>query len=226
MSGQMQKNWTKPVLSGLIGAIAGYLAITGYMELGGGAELAQVNPMRLVLSCVGMVYLAMGLFAGLGTLVPRVGAKLLNVAGSEDLLDQRALLLGREDLLDQRALLLGGSVSSGVIGAALMLLAASGPGGSVPDEMALGSLAFALLFSIAITVLQWRHYDELMRQVSWEGSAFGLALLSPALVAWAALAHLGWTAALDPLGVIALLTSALLIGTLIAAGRRGMLTQG
>ncbi len=213
MSGQMQKNWTKPVLSGLIGAIAGYLAITGYMELGGGAELAQVNPMRLVLSCVGMVYLAMGLFAGLGTLVPRVGAKLLNVAGSEDLLDQRALLLG-------------GSVSSGVIGAALMLLAASGPGGSVPDEMALGSLAFALLFSIAITVLQWRHYDELMRQVSWEGSAFGLALLSPALVAWAALAHLGWTAALDPLGVIALLTSALLIGTLIAAGRRGMLTQG
>ncbi len=213
MSGQMQKNWTKPVLSGLIGAIAGYLAITGYMELGGGAELAQVNPMRLVLSCVGMVYLAMGLFAGLGTLVPRVGAKLLNVAGSEDLLDQRALLLG-------------GSVSSGVIGAALMLLAASGPGGSVPDEMALGSLAFALLFSIAITVLQWRHYDELMRQVSWEGSAFGLALLSPALVAWAALAHLGWSAALDPLGVIALLTSALLIGTLIAAGRRGMLTQG
>ena len=213
MSGQMQKNWTKPVLSGLIGAIAGYLAITGYMELGGGAELAQVNPMRLVLSCVGMVYLAMGLFAGLGTLVPRVGAKLLNVAGSEDLLDQRALLLG-------------GSVSSGVIGAALMLLAASGPGGSVPDEMALGSLAFALLFSIAITVLQWRHYDELMRQVSWEGSAFGLALLSPALVAWAALAHLGWTAALDPVGVIALLTSALLIGTLIAAGRRGMLTQG
>lgn len=213
MSGQMQKNWTKPVLSGLIGAIAGYLAITGYMELGGGAELAQVNPMRLVLSCVGMVYLAMGLFAGLGTLVPRVGAKLLNVAGSEDLLDQRALLLG-------------GLVSSGVIGAALMLLAASGPGGSVPDEMALGSLAFALLFSIAITVLQWRHYDELMRQVSWEGSAFGLALLSPALVAWAALAHLGWSAALDPLGVIALLTSALLIGTLIAAGRRGMLTQG
>lgn len=213
MSGQMQKNWTKPALSGLIGAIAGYLAITGYMELGGGAELAQVNPMRLVLSCVGMVYLAMGLFAGLGTLVPRVGAKLLNVAGSEDLLDQRALLLG-------------GSVSSGVIGAALMLLAASGPGGSVPDEMALGSLAFALLFSIAITVLQWRHYDELMRQVSWEGSAFGLALLSPALVAWAALAHLGWSAALDPLGVIALLTSALLIGTLIAAGRRGMLTQG
>lgn len=213
MSGQMQKNWTKPVLSGLIGAIAGYLAITGYMELGGGAELAQVNPMRLVLSCVGMVYLAMGLFAGLGTLVPRVGAKLLNVAGSEDLLDQRALLMG-------------GSVSSGVIGAALMLLAASGPGGSVPDEMALGSLAFALLFSIAITVLQWRHYDELMRQVSWEGSAFGLALLSPALVAWAALAHLGWSAALDPLGVIALLTSALLIGTLIAAGRRGMLTQG
>lgn len=213
MSGQMQKNWTKPALSGLIGAIAGYLAITGYMELGGGAELAQVNPMRLVLSCVGMVYLAMGLFAGLGTLVPRVGAKLLNVAGSEDLLDQRALLMG-------------GSVSSGVIGAALMLLAASGPGGSVPDEMALGSLAFALLFSIAITVLQWRHYDELMRQVSWEGSAFGLALLSPALVAWAALAHLGWTAALDPLGVIALLTSALLIGTLIAAGRRGMLTQG
>lgn len=213
MSGQMQKNWTKPVLSGLVGAIAGYLAITGYMELGGGAELAKVNPMRLVLSCVGMVYLAMGLFAGLGTLVPRVGAKLLNVAGSEDLLDQRALLLGS-------------SVSSGVIGAALMLLAASGPGGSVPDEMALGSLAFALLFSIAITVLQWRHYDELMRQVSWEGSAFGLALLSPVLVAWAALAHLGWTAALDPLGVIALLTSALLIGTLIAAGRRGMLTQG
>jgi hypothetical protein len=213
MSGQMQKKWTKPMGAALLGGIAGYFSIEAYVWFGGGAELAEVNPMRLVLSGVGMVYLLMAVFVGLGTLVPRAGAKLLNVADSDDLIDQRAMLLGS-------------SASSGALGAALMLMAASGPGGSVSDGLALASLAFALVLGTVLTILQWRHYDELMRQVSWESSAFGLGLLFPALVAWAALAHLGWTAALDPLGVIALSASTLLIGTFIAAGRRGMLTQG
>ncbi len=213
MSGQLRKNWIKLLIGGLVGGLAGYFSIDLYVGLGGGAELAQPDPMRLALSGVGVVYLLIGLFAGLGTLVPRVGAKLLNVASSEDLVDQRAMLLGS-------------SVSCGVIGAALMVLAASGVGGTVPDGVALASLAFALALSTGITALQWRHYDELMRQVSWEGSAFGLALLVPALISWAALAHLGWTSALDPLGVIALVASLTLFGTFIATGRRGMLTQG
>ncbi len=213
MSVQMQKKWAKPIVSALLGGIVGYLSIEAYVWFGGGAELAEVNPMRLVLSAVGMVYLLMAVFVGLGTLVPRAGAKLLNVADSDDLIDQRAMLLGS-------------SASSGALGAALMLMAASGTGGSVPDGLALASLAFALVLGTVLTILQWRHYDELMRQVSWESSAFGLGLLFPALVAWAALAHLGWTAALDPLGVIALSASTLLIGTFFAAGRRGMLTQG
>lgn len=213
MSEQLQKNWFKFLLGALVGGAAGYFALDIYAWSGGDPEAARINPMRLLLSGVGMLYLLMGVFVGLGTLVPRAGAKLLNVAGSEDLIDQRAMLLGS-------------SVSCGAIGAALMLLAASGAGGFISDGLVLASLAFALVLSIVLTILQWRHYDELMRQVSWESSAFALALLFPALVAWAALAHLGWTAALDPLGVIALAAGTLLLGTFIATGRRGMLIQG
>lgn len=162
------------------------------------------------LAAVGLLYLAMGLFVGLGLLFPGIGAKVLNVADQDDLADQRAILIGS-------------AVSCTVLGAALMLLAFSGPQGLVPGALAVSALAFALVLLAAVTVLQWRLYDELLRGVSLEASAIMAGLLMPGLSLWAGLIHIGHAAAFDPLGLIALLMGAMLLATFIAAGRRGLL---
>ena len=72
------------------------------------------------------------------------------------------------------------------------------------------------------SVLQWKLYDELMRGISMEASAFMAAILFPAVSLWAVLAHLGRTGPIDPLGLIALLAGSMLLGSTMAAGRRGL----
>jgi len=74
-----------------------------------------------------------------------------------------------------------------------------------------------------IGVQQWRLYDELWRQLSWESSAFAMSILLPILLIWGVAVHLGWLSALDPLLVIAVAAASMLVGAFIAAGRRGML---
>lgn len=189
----------------VVGAVAGFAIATFAPQFdrfaGGGA---------IALAGVGLLYVAMGLFVGLGLVFPGLGAKVLNVADQDDLTDQRTILTGS-------------STGSTILGVALLLVAMSGPQGLVPGVLAVSVLGFAMVLLTAITILQWRHYDELMRGVSVEASAFMAGILFPAVSLWAVLAHIGQTAPIDPLGLVALLAGSMLLATFIAAGRRGLL---
>jgi hypothetical protein len=104
-----------------------------------------------------------------------------------------------------------------------MVLALSGPGGFVPPTAA---LAAALALAAAASVLglaQWRHMDELMRNLSTEcgNVTFYLVLLFGG--GWAMLAHLGFAPAAAPLDWLSMFFALLLVAAYVVTGRRGLL---
>ncbi|MEQ1540741.1 MAG: hypothetical protein ABL926_00665 [Novosphingobium sp.] len=204
-------NWGIHILRGVLGAVFGLAVMVPFLRFAG-PFLAQSGTGAIALSGVGVIYLLMGLMVGLGTLMPGPGSKLLNVAGPDDLTDQRRVLLGS-------------AAASLFVGAALLALSLAGPAGLVPDGLALGALALAFLLCVVIGVLQWREYDELMRQMSTDCGSIAFMMALPGLGAWAALAHLGRVPPFAPLWVLAAMALALLIASFIAAGRRGLLIQ-
>ena len=208
-SAPAQPNLRKAALQmaggGVVGLI-GALSVSALLpEIRG-----TIAPGAVALLGVGMIYGLIGLMVGLGLVLPRVGVALLNVAD-------------REDLADQRAVLTGSVITCVVLGGALMLLALSGPTGRVPDTLAAGAMIAAVIVMAAVTVTQWPLYDELMRGVSMEAAAAMSTIVSVVVMSWAMLSHFGRTGPMDPLGLIAVLAGSLLLGTFIAAGRRGLM---
>jgi hypothetical protein len=210
MSSTVRPNYRKLAFQlaagAVVGAISGSVIATVFEPL----LLEGTGAGAFALAGVGLLYAAMGLFVGLGLVFPGLGAKMLNVAD-------------RDDLADQRAILTGSAVSSIVFGLALIMVAFSGPQGMISGGLAISALAFGIVLMTAVTIAQWRLYDELMRGLSLQGSGYMAAILFPVLTLWAALAHNGAAPPIDPLGLIALLAGALLAGAFIAVGRRGLL---
>jgi hypothetical protein len=205
----VQLNVRKLVPQMLAGGVVGLLAVTVGDRLLPDLP-AAAGPGAAVLFGVGAMYAVMGLFVGLGVAIPSLGARMLNVADHDDLADQRAMLTGS-------------AVCCISLGLALMLLAYSGPESEIPSALAIGALAVALSIYVGVTVAQWRLYDELMRGLWLESSAIMAGIAFPAISLWAALAHNGLLAPIDPLGLIAGLAGSMLLATFIAVGRRGLL---
>lgn len=210
MSNPTSPNYRKMAMQMVAGGLFGFLSMTALVRLvpelghlaGGGA---------VALLAIGMVYAMMGLLVGIGVLFPALGARFLNN-------------LDRDDLADQRAVLTGSAVSCLLLGASEILVALSGPEGRVPGAAAVTTLAAALVLASAITILQWRRYDEMMRSISFEASAIMAGILMVVVMIWAALAYNEALAPLDPLGLIALISAAMLLGSFLAAARRGLMT--
>lgn len=207
MSRTKQDKVRKALLSSGVGFIAGVAGVLGFYALGidgdwGGGRTAA--------TAVGVVYLATGLFTLMGAAAPRLGARLLNVSDVEELVEQRAILMGS-------------AVAVIAFGVMLLCLTGAGAGGYVSEAVAIGAVVVGLLVITVVSIRQWRLYDELWRQMSWESSAFALSLLLPVLILWSAASHLGYVGPMDPLGVIALASGAVLAGAVVATGRRGLL---
>lgn len=200
------------LLKMLGGAAIGYLGIAAFFGSGLGKSIASLGPGPLVLASSGLIYLIMALIVGIGVLFPTAGAKVLNVADGEDLAEQRGTLFAS-------------TASSVLLGVLQIILAGAGPNGQIHDGMAIGATVVGLFGVTAISLWQWRRYDELMRQVSWESSGMALIVLWLVLGGWATCAIFGAVPPLDPHGVIAALFLSMLAGTFIAVGRRGMLQQ-
>src|SRR3546814_16122315 len=85
----------KMALQALIGALAGGGGMFALMWLLDG-ETLHWQPSQIILAGVGLIYVLMGLFVGLGVLAPRaLGQRMLNVADSEEIVKERAIMGSR-----------------------------------------------------------------------------------------------------------------------------------
>lgn len=208
MSATREKpRYRKMILSGGLGFVAGLAGMMAFFHFGGDLTLQDD---RVAAGAVGLVYLMAGLFTLFGAAWPGVGARVLNVSDVDELIEQRVILMGS-------------AVSVLAFGIMLLCLAGAGPGGVVPDWAAIAAVVAAFAVSAVVYLRQWRLYDELWRQLSWESSAYALMLLFPVLIVWGGAVQLGYLAAMPPLGVIALTAASVLAGGVIATGRRGLL---
>lgn len=206
--------WRKIALQALVGAVVG----------GGGAIAALsllepgepgLAPSQLILGGIGLIYAIMGLFVGIGTLAPRlIGQRLLNVADAQEIEDDRANMAGS-------------AICSLAIGAALVLLAygATGdPAAPISAVTAFWILAAVIAAVAVVSVLMWRSFDELWRQLSVETSALLGNFLLVVCVLWGSAAAAGMVAAPGPLDLLSLAFGGLLLATFVVIGRRGMMT--
>lgn len=202
--------WRKQVVGVVVGMVAGLVGAFVTIQLIEGGAFGEFEGSQLAAAMVGLIYLLTAVGVGAGLVSPRLGAQFLNVENAEELREQRRML----------ALSAAGMIAWGLI---LFILAASGPGGALPALPALLAVAGLLAAVIALTASQWRLMDELLRQTSSEGGnmAFYLTLLVGG--GWAALAYLGFVTGPGHLDWVTLLSVATLVGTFIAAGKRGLL---
>lgn len=206
--------WTKLRKYGLqlvIGAASGAAGMTAVLWLLDGQELPNLGVSVIIAAGLGVIYLLMGVLVGLGALFPTVGAKLLNVHD-------------RDDLMDQRAMLVGSGAGCVLIGAAMLLLVfASIDNAPVGPAMAFWLFTGTLVVTGVISWRQWPLYDELMRAVVQESAAlFGYGL-SVVLALWGAAAASGLTGGPAPLDLVSLAFGGFLAACFVVIGRRGMM---
>ena len=209
-------NWKKTVFSALVGAAIGAGSVALVIWLAGANFLGAMGSSRVALAGVGLIYFIVSGFLLFGVAVPGVGAKVLNVADAEELVEERGDLV------------LSG-LTMAAFGIVLILLALA----SAPD-FALGPISpavagAALLLLIALggyASWYWRdRFDELNNQLGLEGAAWAFVLSWLVLTLWAAADFLGYGARLTPLDVVSVVSAMLLLGSFVAIGLRGMMVR-
>jgi hypothetical protein len=188
---------------GLVGALAGYFGV-------GLIDRDTTTAEQVIVSGVGLIYLLIGLIVGFGLAAPKLGSTILNVEDADEINDQRRILTGS-------------TICMIALGAALIGLAAAGPAGPVPPVAGFAGLLAAVAILIAITVRDWKYYDEMMRQLSLDAGNFAFAGVGGVVLIWASAAWLGLAAAPTPLALVGLVAGGLLLAVFVASARRGLL---
>ncbi|MGL5837832.1 MAG: hypothetical protein ACRCY3_04950 [Sphingorhabdus sp.] len=191
------------VSGGIVGGLAGYFGI-GLL----GAENMAAD--QVIVSGTGLVYLLMGVLVGFGLVAPKLGSNILNVEDAEEIEEQRRILSGS-------------TICMVALGAALMALPLAGPGGSIPPLVGFGGLLAALTLLIAISIRDWKHYDEMLRELSRDAGNLAFSGIGGVLLIWGSAAWLGLAAAPTPLGLIAVISAGFLLSIFVATARRGLL---
>lgn len=197
----------------LIGVILGYAGVSLLFRVVGSSLPDPVSPDAIVALGVACIYLLMGMFVLLGTLLPNAGAKLLNVADAEELRDERTMLVMS-------------AISSILLGASLLVLALAGTGGALlSPTTALGITGGAVLLSIAAYCWGGRGQDEYRRLVNAETSQVALVLNLILFGSWAVLAQLGYAVMFTPLAFLSGMLGLVLLAAFWIIFRRGMIVQ-
>ena len=210
-SAKIRKIGVQFVLGALIGGGSAALLL-----FAGRGMLDDMGASRIVLAGVGFIYILIGAMVGFGAMMPSAGAKLLNVEDAEELRDQRGML----SLSLVVMLAIGGSLM------VIALAQAPGrPGGVIDPVWAFGLLVAAIAGTSLLGWLADARYDELDKQLSIEGTAYGFGFSLLVLVPWGAAAHLGLGVRLLPIDMISTLAAMFLFGIFWAVGRRGMMVR-
>jgi hypothetical protein len=203
----------KTLVQLVLGGVVGAAAMIGMLTLLERHDGLLQDSGRLAALATALVYALMAAIVGLGTLVPGVGARTLNVEDAEEIAEQRqALVVGGLSFLAVAVLL-------GSLGLA-RTDAAAGP---LSPTLA-GLIAAASAATLVFLGIRYRHVgDEMMRLASKEASSIMLLLLLVVVGGKSAAAQLGFTAPLAPLEILAAFFALYLLAVFIAVGRRGML---
>lgn len=191
---------------GIVGGLAGY-SVAGLL----GAEMAKTLHLdQVIVGGIGLIYVLMGLICAVGIAFPTLGSRMLNVEDAEEIGDQKRMLTGS-------------SICMLALGAALLILPMARPDGAITPLGGFGGLMAALATLVVITIRDWKHYDEMMVQMSRDAGNFafcgiGLVLLIWASAAWAELAY-----APTPLGLVATVSGGFLLAAFFAGARLGLL---
>ncbi len=216
MTEERTRGLKKTALGALVGMIAGAGAMTLFLNAAGDSLLDAMGGSRIALAGVGIVYLLVGLFVAFGVAAPGAGARVLNVADAEELCDGRSSLLFS-------------SLTMGLLGLVLSLLAiARGPDfpdGPVPAGVAIAALVLLLAAGGWMVVRYDSLVDELNHQLGLEGAAWAFGLSWLALTLWAAADMLGFGARLTAVDAVTVPAAMLLVGSFVAIGRRGMMVR-
>ena len=205
--------WRKPAIQMILGALTGAAVTYALLTAVGRSGFDLDDPARVVALAAGIVFALMGLFVALGVVAPGPGAHLLNVEDADELREQRRPLWRGSIIM-----LLVGTVML-----ALALAAVEGSSGIIGRDAA-GYLVAACIAGIAILSYAGRNdQDELMRAVAREASALAMHLTLILFGLWAALAHLGRLAWIEPLGLLAGLLVIELGAIMWVSARKGLL---
>lgn len=201
----------KLVIPALIGAAAGFAGSYVLLDVIDSDAVGELSTSRTLAAPVGMLYLAIPFGIMVGTLNPKVGVRFLNVEDTDELREQKRILISS-----------GGPMA--LWGAALLALAMAAPEGPIPQGVALVIGAGELLLGTALSYVTKRSCDELMLAVNLEAGAISYSLVLMVVGLWAMLAHLGFVTGPQPLDLLTLFYVLVLVVSFIAVGRRGMLT--
>ena len=216
MTANDRKSWQGTAIKflGLLvaGMVFGYLAGSFFGDrLEGAASAGSLDTSGLVALVIALFYIVMGTLVGAGTIVPGLGARILNTYGEEELRDDRGKLLAS-------------SLSAVGFGLALSVLVLFSL-----DILSAG-VATVLFFGLLLAGLGayrplLRRMDELDRQMSHEAVTYSYYALFAIGGSWAALAHLGLVEGPAMLDWLSLFWGLMLVSTVIAAGRKGLLDK-
>lgn len=200
-----RKLWQKLLVGALVGG-----GVTGMLLSIVGDRAAIREPGVMLAIMAGLCYCLMGAIVGIGLLVPRAGARFLNVADADEIADERAKLAPS-------------ALSCILVGLFFLGLA-------LAPALPIGRDALALVLGLcvatvaAITIPATRHSDELTKRISTEASALTLHLALVLFGGWAALAHLGMVTWISPLAFLAGLALLMLLAIFWVGSRRGLLS--
>lgn len=203
----------KLVLQMVIGGIAGALAMSGAMMAFDGGALGKPSGEQAFAVGVGVVYALMGLFVLFGAIVPTLGAKLLNVADSEELRDDKAYLVWS-------------AATCIAFGIALIVAVVADPAVAIlAPATGLAVFAAAMVLSVVACARMRRGQDEFRRLIGAESSQAGMVLVMLLFGGWAVAAHLGYAAMFTPLTFVAGLLAIVLVGAFTIVFRRGLIVR-
>ncbi len=202
--------WGKLALPTLAGAVTGFLVAIAMLQLFRDEVFGELSASSTIAIAVAMVYIFIAVGVGVGLISPAFGARFLNVEDAEELREQRQSLMAS-------------GIGMLLLGAALFVLAISGPGGVVAPETAAIATALLVAVAVAATIRSARVSDELMRTVARETGNTGYYLIFGVVGGWAGLAHLQLVPAPAMLDVLTTIWALGLVAAFWVSGRRGML---
>jgi uncharacterized membrane protein len=129
-----------------------------------------------------------------------------------------------DEMRERSALYFYSFIWIGVFGLLMIGLSLAGPGGVLPPTVALAGALVAIAVLAMLWIAAWRLSDELGRTLSYETGNMAFCLILTIGGGWAILAHLGFVTTPAPLDWLTLFTVLMLAGSVIAAGRRKLLT--